>query len=73
VHYEVVSTSQPNQAQAIRAFAIKQLYQQIGQITIGQLLGRNVADQRVDLGRWALVLLLEGSFDGLLAGMGHDF
>jgi hypothetical protein len=55
-----------------RAFAVEEVDQQVGEVAVRQLLGGDVADERVYLGRRALVLLREGGLDRLLAGVGDD-
>jgi hypothetical protein len=71
VHCARLAGGMPLGASA-RAFAVEEVHQQVGEVAVGQLLGGDVADERVYLGRRALVLLGEGGLDGLLAGVGDD-
>ena len=56
-----------------RAFAVEQVDEQIGEVSVRQLLGSDVADQRIDFRSWSLVLQRKGGFDRLGAGVGHNF
>jgi hypothetical protein len=56
-----------------RAFAVEEVNQQVGEVAVGQLLGGDVADERVYLGRRALVLLRERGLDRLGSCVRYDF
>lgn len=68
---DTVSAGKEDRGQA-RAFAVEQLHQQIGELAVGQLFCSHVADQRVYLGRRALVLLRKRRLDRLRARMRHN-